>query len=66
MRNIKPSSMTVEDSLENFGKKLNKVVNKDGIKQDNPVCNVLECKKAIYKNTLPNIMQTLDLANLNI
>ena len=46
MRNINPSSMTVEDSLANFGKKLNKVVSKDGIKQDNPVYNVFHSEKS--------------------
>lgn len=38
--------MTVEDSLANFGKKLNKVVSKDGIKQDNPVYNVFHSEKS--------------------
>lgn len=46
MRNINPSSMTVEDSLANFGKKLNKVVSKDGIKQDNPIYNVFHSEKS--------------------
>lgn len=45
MRNIEPSSMTIDDSLSNYKKGLHKEITKDGVKQRNPCYDVYQSEK---------------------
>lgn len=45
MRNIEPSSMTIEDSLAKYGKGLNKEITKGGITKRNPIYDVYHSEK---------------------